>query len=133
MIHMSPKWGHGSPPFQKNACPQARENMNDGTFGHFSANFCKLLHTPFELHILHRWIVWKYFICHPSPSTHELLCFQNNSMSNCVARFGLSFEHVSHLFRLGGNLMYIEEVHSVQFVLWKDLRIFHSIGRFAPW
>ena len=27
---------------------------------------------------------------------------------------------VAHLFRLGGNLMYIEDVHYVQFVPWKN-------------
>ena len=40
---------------------------------------------------------------------------------------------VAHLFRLGGNLMYIEDVHYVQFVPWKNLRIFHFCRAIAPW
>ena len=35
---------------------------------------------------------------------------------------------VAHLFQLGGNLMYIEDVHSVQFVPWKNPRDF-SLSR----
>ena len=39
---------------------------------------------------------------------------------------------VAHLFQLGGNLMYIEDVHSVQFVPWKILGIFHLARLFCP-
>ena len=35
---------------------------------------------------------------------------------------------VAHLFQLGGNLMSIEDVHSVQFVPWKNPRDF-SLSR----
>ena len=49
---MSPKWGHEIPRIQKLACPQVRETMNDGTFGLVSTNLCKMIHTPFEIHIL---------------------------------------------------------------------------------
>ena len=39
---------------------------------------------------------------------------------------------VAHLFQLGGNLMYIEDVHYVQFVPWKNSGDFHSAGQYAP-
>ena len=40
---------------------------------------------------------------------------------------------VAHLFQLGGNLMYIEDVHSVQFVPWKNPRdFFTQQGNSAP-
>ena len=35
---------------------------------------------------------------------------------------------VAHLFGLGGNLIYIEDVHSVQFAPWKNPRDF-SLSR----
>ena len=39
---------------------------------------------------------------------------------------------VAHLFRLGGNSMYIEMYIVVQVVPWKNLRIFHFCRAIAP-
>ena len=61
MIYVSQKWGHDGPPLPKLTYPQARENMNNGTFGHFSIMLRKMLHTPFEIHILKILLTWKYF------------------------------------------------------------------------
>ena len=39
---------------------------------------------------------------------------------------------VAHLFRLGGNSMYMKMYIIVQVVPWKNLRIFHSCRAIAP-
>ena len=39
---------------------------------------------------------------------------------------------VAHLFRPGGNFMYITDVHYCAFVPWKNLWIFHSCMAICP-
>ena len=39
---------------------------------------------------------------------------------------------VAHLFRLGGNFMYIKMYIIVQIVPWKNLRVFHFCRAIAP-
>ena len=52
MIYVSQKWVDDNPLLPKVACPQARKNMNNVTFGHFSIKLHKMMHTPFEIRIL---------------------------------------------------------------------------------